>query len=156
MNECERSIGWLNYADGRKPNYFEKNLSQCCVNLFPTNPIRKSQIEPQGDRTATKCVSKARPHTCLVLKTVSNDTELSPSQVAQSHLESTEFPQLLFKMNVHYRIHNSSPLGPILRQPNLAYIFLLKARNSSYKRSFNSTEFLTIWKIHSKYFVVST
>lgn len=118
----------VNDADGRKPNYFKKNLSQCCVALFPTNSIRKSQIEPLGYRTATKCVSKVRPHTCLLLKTVSNDTELSPSEVARSHLASTEFPQLLFKMNVHYRIHNSSPFGPILQQPNLAYIFLKNNR----------------------------
>jgi hypothetical protein len=62
----------------------------------------------------------APPRTCLVLKTVSNYTELIPSQKAESRLASTVVPYLLFKMNVHYRIHNSSPLGPILRQPNLA------------------------------------
>jgi len=31
----------VNDADGRKPNYFEKNLSHCCVTFFP----HKTHIE---------------------------------------------------------------------------------------------------------------
>jgi len=103
---------------------WRKTCPSVVSHCFPQISYRRAKSSLSVTGRLLSVGAKARPHTCLVLKTVSNDTELSPAQVAYSHLASAEVPQLSFKMNVHYRIHNSWQLGPILRQPNPAYIFL--------------------------------
>ena len=152
MNEGEPSIGWMMLTAENQITW--RITCPSVVSLcFPQIPYIRTKSSHRVSGRLLSVGAKARPHTCLVLRAVSNDTELSPSQVAQSYLASTEFPHLLFKTNVHYLIQNSSQLGPILRQHNLEYIFLKNNRIRLANISFNNTEFLTIWKIHSKYFM---
>jgi hypothetical protein len=39
---------------------------------------------------------------------------LGPSWQAASRLAAQEFPNILLNLKIHYRVHNSPPLGPYL------------------------------------------
>jgi hypothetical protein len=67
----------------------------------------------------------------------------SPSWEANKFSASQEIPHILWKLKVHYRIHNSPPPVPILRQIDSVHAFIpfpkinYKINLPSTPRSFN-------------------
>jgi hypothetical protein len=60
--------------------------------------------------------------------------EHSPAWYAESSLASQEIPCILWSLKVHYYIHKSLPLAPVLSQHSI----------SKYLKYWNATEMRTI------------
>jgi hypothetical protein len=48
----------------------------------------------------------------------------SPSWEADSHSASQEIHRLLLDPKIHYRVHNSPPVGPVMDQLSLAHTIM--------------------------------
>jgi hypothetical protein len=68
-----------------------------------------------------------------VFSVLTNFMKISPSWIAASCAAAQEFPRILFNPKVHYLIHKSPPLVPILNQINLVHT----TASYLYKTSFN-------------------
>jgi len=53
-----------------------------------------------------------------------NSVEQSPSSEASSHSDSQKIPQLLWNPKIHYCVHSSLPLAPILSHMNPVCILI--------------------------------
>jgi len=54
---------------------------------------------------------------------ITNYNEQNLSWKPNSHSASQEIPRLFWKLKVHYRVHNRSPLTPILSQMHSVHNF---------------------------------
>jgi hypothetical protein len=75
--------------------------------------------------------------------------EQSPFSEANSHLASQEIPHPLWNPKVHYPVHNSPPLIPILSQMNPAQIFLPYFTNINFNIILTSTTRFSEWSLPS-------
>jgi hypothetical protein len=72
--------------------------------------------------------------------------EPSPSWEADSHSASQEIPRLIWNPKIHYRVHKSPPLVPILGHMNPVHIFLPSYRSNKKYIYESVTE---VWKLKS-------
>jgi len=75
---------------------------------------------------------RAGSNSCSGLAAETNSMEHSPCSEANSHSDSQEIPRLLLNPNVHYRVHKSSPLVPLLNQMHSVHTFLTYFRKINF------------------------
>jgi hypothetical protein len=83
--------------------------------------------------------------------------EKSPSWEANSHPASEKNPRLLWIPKVHYRVHNSPPLIPILSQMNPVHTFpphFLKTQSNIIFPSVLRSEWSVPFRFHDYNFII--
>jgi len=80
-----------------------------------------------------------------------NFMEESPSWEASSHSASQEIPHLLWNLKVHYRLHKSPSLVPVLSQMHPLYTFPNYFPKIHSKTIFLFTTRSYAWSLHFKF-----
>jgi hypothetical protein len=106
-------------------------------NIGETNQLPFSKISHDG-------IHMVR-HKSLLNFNIINSKEQSPSWEADSHSASQEISRLLWNPKVHYRVHNSPPLLPILSQLHAVHTFLLYFSNIHFNIIFSYTPRSSKW-----------
>jgi hypothetical protein len=112
-------------------------------------PTTRSGIETAIIQLEEHCLNQRRYrypillhivwHTDWLNNQLTNSTEQSPPWEASSSSAGQEIPRILSKRKVHYRVHKSLSLVPVLSEINLVHVLPSSFNNDPFKTILPST-----------------